>query len=219
MNREEMFAQIFKINGFQGTESKSGPGSDNIQTKTIKEEIVKLCKEFSIKSFIDAPCGDVMWFQYIWPELDGQLEKYLGCDIVKDIIGSNNFIFEDLKFNTFKPEFKQLDLVVDPLPEGDLLLCRDCLVHLSLASALQFLDNFRKSNITYLLTTTFTRKDRVNYNYPDGTGWFPISLNKYPFNLPQPIKIINENCTEGNMGYTDKSLALYRREDLITCGV
>jgi hypothetical protein len=30
-----------------------------------------------------------------------------------------------------------------------------------------------------------------------------------PFNFPKPILVINENCTEGVMNYTDKSLALW----------
>jgi hypothetical protein len=46
------------------------------------------------------------------------------------------------------------DLTRDPLPKVDLVLCRDCLVHLSFDDIYESLDNLRRSGSMLLLTTT-----------------------------------------------------------------
>lgn len=94
-----------------------------------------------------------------------------------------------------------MDITKDRLPTGDLILCRDCLVHFSLS------DNFKASQSRYLLTTTFTN---LTFNQEIRTGsWRPLNLEIEPFNFPKPILVINENCTEGEMNFTDRSLALW----------
>lgn len=69
------------------------------------------------------------------------------------------------------------------------------------------LNNFIASQSRHLLTTTFTNH---SCNHDIRTGrWRPLNLGIEPFNFPKPILVINENCTEGEMNYTDKSLALW----------
>jgi hypothetical protein len=71
--------------------------------------------------------------------------------------------------------------------------------------------------------STFFRRDDGWYVRTDGpdqnlditTGdWRIINLEKAPFNLPEPIKIINEKCTEANGSYADKSLGLWKLQQL-----
>ena len=77
--------------------------------------------------------------------------------------------------------FMVLDLTRDPLPPSDLVLCRDCLVHLSHADIRRALRNILRSGVPYLLTTTF----------PDGaenedivTGdWRVLDLQRPPFSF------------------------------------
>ena len=100
-----------------------------------------------------------------------------------------------------------MDITKVRLPTGDLILCRDCLVHFSLSDIHSALNNFKASQSRYLLTTTFTN---LTFNQEIRTGsWRPLNLEIEPFNFPKPILVINENCTEGEMNYTDKSLALW----------
>ena len=35
-----------------------------------------------------------------------------------------------------------------------------------------------------------------------------------PFNFPPPLRLVNENCTEGDGAYGDKCLGLWRLADL-----
>jgi hypothetical protein len=127
---------------------------------------------------------------------------YIGVDIVSKLIEENN-----RKYASHNRQFLNFDITHDLLPKADLILCRDCFVHLSFADIHAAISNFKKSGSKYLLTTTFTNVTR-NMDIKTG-GWRPLNLEIEPFNLPKPILIINENCTEGNMAYTDKSLALW----------
>lgn len=105
-----------------------------------------------------------------------------------------------------------LDLTRDRLPTVDLVLCRDCLVHLSFAQAQQALANIAASGARYLLTTTFTGRSE-NADIPTGK-WRALNLQRPPFNLPQPLELINERCTEKDGRYADKSLGLWPVADL-----
>lgn len=133
--------------------------------------------------------------------------NYTGADIVKDLIQSNKERYEGNSIC-----FQNLDLIRDKLPKVDLIFCRDCFVHLSFEDIFQAFRNIRKSQSEYLLVTTFT--DRKN-NRDIATGqWRTINLEVAPFVLPQPLKIINEGCTEGEGAFEDKALGLWRIADL-----
>jgi hypothetical protein len=110
-------------------------------------------------------------------------------------------------------EFKTLNLTSDALPECDVILVRDCLVHLSYKDIYAALKNIKSSNCKYLLTTTFTDTKRTNYDILTG-DWRPINLTKKPFNFSEPVLVINEDCTENKNSYKDKSLALWGIKDL-----
>ncbi|MGE7610416.1 class I SAM-dependent methyltransferase, partial [Peribacillus frigoritolerans] len=115
----------------------------------------------------------------------------------------SNFIGSDQN----NVQFFHMDITKDRLPTGDLILCRDCLVHFSLSDIHSALNNFKAGESSYLLTTTFTN---LTFNQEIITGsWRPLNLEIEPFNFPKPILVINENFTEGEMNYTDKSLALW----------
>lgn len=48
-----------------------------------------------------------------------------------------------------------------------------------------------------------------------GKNFFrPINLQCAPFNLSEPLEIINESCTHADGEYSDKSLGLWRISDL-----
>jgi hypothetical protein len=46
--------------------------------------------------------------------------------------------------------------------------------------------------------------------------WRTVNLEKEPFNLPKPLRILIENGTEGYLGetYADKSLGLWLLRDI-----
>jgi hypothetical protein len=128
---------------------------------------------------------------------------YIGGDIVESIISQNN-----RKFKSENKKFEVLNIIVDRLPQCDLLLCRDCFVHLSNEKVEQALENIRKQKIKYLLTTSFPA---TKNNKDILTGeWRPVNLELPPFNL-KPIASFNEGCTENEERvYSDKSLILIK---------
>ena len=65
-----------------------------------------------------------------------------------------------------------------------------------------------------LLTTTFAGP-RENVDITDG-DWRPLNLEKAPFHLPPPLATINEECTEEGGAYADKSIGVWRIDDLPT---
>jgi SAM-dependent methyltransferase len=194
----DTFTFIYNSNHWSGKKSVSGNGSDFSQTQEIRKRLPDLIKDLKIKVMLDLPCGDFNWMNTI----DLQVKKYIGADIVLELIESNQKKYAD-KNRTFQV----LDIIKDPLPQADLLFCRDCFVHLSNDDILKALANIRNSRIKYFLTSTFTECEK-NEDITSG-DWRVINLKKSPFFLPQPKLMINENCTEGAGTYSDKCLGLW----------
>jgi SAM-dependent methyltransferase len=200
---EEVFTDIFKSNAWGGDVSVSGPGSDAHQTKVIAAALPPLFEDFRVRTMLDAPCGDFHWMKNV--ELGGV--AYTGADIVREIVEKNR-----AEHAGRGARFECLNLVRDPLPEVDLIFCRDCLVHFSYEDIFSALRNICDSGSGYLLTTTFTDRPE-NWDIDTGS-WRPLNLQAAPFLLPAPLRVINEECTEDGGVYADKSLALWRIEDI-----
>jgi glycosyltransferase involved in cell wall biosynthesis len=200
---QEKFAQVYEQNIFRGSVSRSGEGSDLVQTEVIRREIPQLVKELGVRRFLDAPCGDWYWMQHV----DLPVETYTGLDIVEALIAKNQ---QD--FGNSKVSFQVKNLAQDTLPVADLIFSRDCLVHLALTDALKIIANFKRSGATYLLTTTFVNRE-VNEDL-GSIFWRPLNMELAPFHFPPPLKYINEGCTEGNGMFADKCLGLWRLADI-----
>ncbi len=196
---------FYEKNIFNSKESKSGEGSTFEQTKIVREILPKVFYDFGVKTFIDAPCGDFNWMKMV--DLSA-LDHYIGIDIVDKIIEVNKS-----KLANSQKEFLCLDIVNDNLPAGDLILCRDCLVHLTFEDGLKAIRNFKRSNIKYLLITTFTQRS-TNTDLINDDVWRVLNMNSSPFNFPKPLMMINEGCTEADNLFTDKSLGLYLLNDI-----
>jgi hypothetical protein len=203
-NVRARFTDFYERNVFGGRDSRSGEGSTLEQTATIASEIPRLVRELGVRTFLDAPCGDLNWMQHV--ELG--VEKYIGVDIVEAVVSANW-----TRFMSPHREFLCRDLIVDSLPTADIVLCRDCLVHLNFQDAKKVLKNFQRSGCKYLLTTTFTARE-ANEDLTGNGIWRTLNLERAPFNLPPPERVIKENCTEGGGAYADKSLGLWRLEGL-----
>lgn len=201
------FTKIYRANVWEGEESRSGGGSDFEQTTVIRAEIPTLIERLEIKSILDAPCGDFNWMKDVNLNVD-----YIGVDIVNDIITANAE-----RYGNSRRKFYSLDIITDALPPTDLIICRDCLVHLTFRQAMSALRNFKKSGAKYLLTTTFVDRGE-NSDVSGNYSWRPLNLSLPPFQFPQPIATINEKCTENNDIYRDKCLGLWVFEDLPLSG-
>src|SRR5215212_9991686 len=60
-----VFDQIVAENYWRDPESLSGAGSNLRQTETLRRELPGLLSKLSIRSLLDAPCGDFHWMQHV----------------------------------------------------------------------------------------------------------------------------------------------------------
>jgi hypothetical protein len=199
LSAKEIFTIIYETNHWKSLNSLSGTGSEISQTKSLIVDLGRLLVEMNIRSVLDIPCGDFNWMQNV----DLSNINYIGADIVEDLINSNISKYG----GRTNIKFKVLNLITDPLPECDIIIVRDCLVHLSYKDISLAIKNIKSSKCKYLLATTFTL---YYLNYDISTGdWRRINFQEKPFSFPPPIMVINENCTSGNGKYMDKSMALW----------
>ncbi len=176
--------------------SRSGSGSNVSSTKNIILELNKLIKEKNIKSILDIPCGDWNWMQ----KLNLKNVSYLGGDIVDEIIKENN-----IKFSSDRIKFESIDIIFDKLPDSDLIIIRDLLVHLKDNEIFDFFKNIKKSNFKYIAITSF---DHILQN-TKGTiddNWRPLNLTIAPFYLRQPEIKLDDSC---NGTFNEKFKKLY----------
>src|SRR5207253_2597392 len=118
---EVVFTRIWQSDSWGGSVSKSGPGSNLQQTAIIRREIADLLHELQVRRFLDVPCGDFNWMKEV--SLPPGV-TYLGGDIVEEVIRKNNE-----RYGNPVVSFTRLDILAGDLPQADLVLCRDCLVH------------------------------------------------------------------------------------------
>lgn len=199
---KSVFTSIYTTN-YWSKDCKSGDGATDNQTKEIREEIPKLLIKYNIQSVLDCPCGDLNYIK----KLFNQIPFYTGGDIVQQLIEQHKKTYLDQKFIN-------LDICKDIIPENDLILCRDLLVHFKFTDIFTVIRNIKRSKCKYLLTTTFTKRITNHDINQIGYEWRPLNLEIPPFSFPKPLYIINENCTEGNNTYNDKSLGLWEIEKL-----
>ena len=194
---EQIFTNIYDTRAWHSKESISGNGSELSQTTQIINELPFLLKKYNITSMLDIPCGDFNWMQHV--NLNNV--KYIGADIVEDLIISNQNKYPDI-------EFHHLDLTKSTLPKVDLILARDVFVHMTYNTIVAALENIIQSGCKYLLTTSFTGMN-INRDLSADGDWRPLNLLIDPFRF-KPIYLINENCTEGeNNQHNDKCLILF----------
>lgn len=197
---QAVFTHHFETRAWNNDESLSGPGSTLQYTENIRKELPILVDRLGVTRILDAPCGDFNWFQAIpWT----RSITYQGGDIVPALVAQNQS-----RYGQAGREFSHLDITRDPLPPADLWLCRDCLFHLSNEDIHRALQNFLRSGIPYLLTSTHPGCDVIR-DIPTGSFRL-LNLCLPPFRLGPPVLEL-EDWIEG---FPERRLSLWRREDI-----
>lgn len=196
---QEVFQQIYSKRLWRSAESISGTGSTIANTSQIRKSIPLLLKKFNIQSILDLPCGDFNWMQRI----DLSDIYYTGADLIQDLVEKNK------RYEKENISFLTLNLLEDKLPSCDLILVRDCLVHLSFEDLEKAIANIKRSKCVYLLTTSFIghlKNENIQTGY-----WRPLNLQGPPVNFPSPLEILADH---GQGKFYDKSLLLWEVKDL-----
>lgn len=195
----EVFDDIYQKGYWKGDEKQSisGPGSSKEVTQPIQLNLKQFITSHTIQSIGDIGCGDFNWMQ----SLISDDIQYTGYDIVKELISNNNKLFRADNI-----EFKQVNIIETPISSADLLICRDCLVHLDVKSIQHALKHIVESKPAWIALTNFNSCEK-NINITTG-NWRPLNFSLTPFNLPAPNVVLNDYNDE-------KSIAIWSYGQLI----
>jgi hypothetical protein len=197
-NPKQVFTNIFKQNWWNNGESRSGWGAELKRTVSIRAALPEFVQRHSVRSLLDAPCGDFHWMKYVhWPAGF----RYVGADIVHDLIVENRRKYPDA-------EFMELDVLHDPLPAVDAWLARDLMIHFPDQAIRLALNQFRQSGIGFLLATTYPNApDNIDIKYGQVRH---LNLCAPPFGLPPPFEILPEDDDPD----TGRVIGVWRRSDI-----
>ena len=86
ISAKDVFSHIYRSKAWGDGDSVSGGGSNLEETKTIREKLPVLLRNYSVSSILDIACGDFYWMDKV------KLEKieYIGADIVPELVENNN---------------------------------------------------------------------------------------------------------------------------------
>ncbi len=195
-----IFNKIYRLNNWGDPETVSGPGSNLKNTEILRKELPLILKELNVKSLLDIPCGDFFWMKEIVLPLD----LYIGADVVDELVMRNKSLYGN--------KFINLDITKDKLPSTDAIFCRDCLPHFSIKLIKASLRSIKLSGAKYFFTSTYL-SCKENKDIHVG-GFRPVNFQIKPFNFPRPLKIINDPCITENGTLEDKSIGIWKIEDL-----
>lgn len=201
---KEVFGYYYERNLFGDPDSRSGTGSSLAATGTIRQALPTLLSTLNARVILDIPCGDFHWAK----EIDWTPFRYTGADIVPELINRNRALY-----TTDGLAFLTLDILTDPLPRCDLILCRDLFIHFPNDLIQSALQNINLSGAQFFLATQY---DGVKTNEDIRLGSFrPVNLLLPPFSLPEPEMRIPDNDYLKSWGRT---LALWRLDAIAQTG-
>jgi len=201
---ESKFSYIYKNKYWMNSEdgSLSGSGSSEQASQNLVNELDNFIIENNINSILDIPCGDWKWMSNI----DMRNIKYIGGDIVQDIITANQ-----QKFSNNNIHFKKINLSRDNLVPCDLIIVRDLLVHLKYDDIFKCLQNIKNHNIKYIALTHYPNITK-NRNPVWGDRWRPLNMLIDPFNLNEPDYILSDNSNDGSID-EDRVMAIWKNDN------
>lgn len=202
-SKETVFTSIWESNYWGDPDNLSGPGSNLIYTKMIREELPKIFDEFAIKSVFDAPCGDFTWMKLVLKELN---VNYIGADIVKGIIEKN------ILYETELIKFVVHDITNDKFPKTDLWICRDILFHLCYSDIVSALDLFIESNTPFLIASTHINLSHFKNKNIQSGDFRLIDLFSSPFNFPMNVLRRFDDYIEP---HPPRIMCLFSREQIL----
>ncbi|GAC1352083.1 MAG: hypothetical protein NVS3B20_06610 [Polyangiales bacterium] len=152
----------------------SGTGSTLTATTVYRAYLQAFLKEHDVKSVVDAGCGDWEFSHAVdWSGID-----YKGYDVVSSLIEKDT-----KSYGAPNIHFYTANILEDPLPAADLLVCKNVLQHLSNRDVTTFLGKLSKYKHV-LLTDGVDNSTLSSDNYDIVEGKYrPLDLTKPPFSL------------------------------------
>ena len=165
---EEIFSEIYseKCWGEGQTDVSpfySGGGSHGEDIVNEYVEVVKrlIHSQKNITTLVDLGCGDFN----IGSKLVGNVKKYVGCDVVPELIE-----FNKSKFSNKDVSFKLLDITTDKLPKGDIVVVRQVLQQLNNKQIGDVLSKIQEVYKHFVLTEHLPKRKNFRPNVDIPTG-------------------------------------------------
>lgn len=199
-----VFSEIYETNWWGSADSVSGTGSTLSSTANLRATLPSIFNTIGAKKIFDAPCGDFNWMRHVIQS--GDID-YIGGDIVSQLIDNNTEMYQ-----AERTRFVLTNIIEDDFPKVDLWICRDCLIHFSFDDILATFENFARSEIDYILTTThINRSGFRNMNIRTGDARM-IDLFSEPFLLPKSYLI---SVDDWRAPEPPKIMVLFSRKQII----
>lgn len=198
LSLSERFELLHRLGVYHHPDSASGPAATLDETAALRGALPGLIERLGVNTLLDIPCGDFAWMRAVELNVD-----YTGVDVVRELVTENQ-----KRYGNARRRFVVLDATRSDLPSVDLIVCRDLLIHLSIADCWAALRNFEASRSRFLLTSHF--ENRVTNAEIISGDFRPINLCRPPFHFPEPLEIINERSGLGGGAFTDRSMALWK---------
>ena len=112
-------------------------------------------------SVVDMGCGDFN----VGSRIRGSFGTYVACDVAPQVLEENRTRFAGLNV-----EFRQLDMITDEFPEGDVCIIRQVLQHLSNVDIVQILEKLHKYKILVLTEPLPITDFTPNLDQPTGVS-------------------------------------------------
>lgn len=190
--------------GWKNSDSLSGCGSSTKNTDRITRQLLmvrELCRPVGLRRPMrinDVGCGDLLWAKKVFYR-----SEYRGFDVCA---------WPDwpaLKADGW--ELEQANAVDDQLPDADLTIVRDVMIHLPNAMGTKLLANVTLSS-RWLLATTYVSAFRHRAFTNEGRdikitkatrNYARLDLTRAPFSLGQPLFLIPEYVSGKFLGLWD----------------
>lgn len=191
------FNEIYKKKVRLEDDSLSGQGSELKNTTLARECISTVLKEYNIKTFLDASCGDCTWIKLLFDEI----ADYTGLDVSSFIIDENKktLCFPNVRFiNDDSYSF-----LSSSNTKYNLILIRHTLEHLPTEYNLKLLTLLKEKCDYALITSALHDVENTNKTNSFG-GYAPINLLKEPYSelLGGLEKIFDDYCISEGRGLT-----------------
>ena len=211
----------------------SGPGSTLDVTSHLRNYLLSLFIRYNITTFLDAPCGGMAWVPKLLETIESQPEifpqfHYTGIDVAPNVIAKSKIEFQSKSNWSFynidmtswiswethmslrRRQIYELDVetgaeIIKHPFKYDLIMAKDVFIHLTYDYIKCSINNFKRTNSTWLLATSHNLQQQksesieggeMNVNRDVGEGemfgntieFRPIDLTLHPFYFPSPIE-------------------------------
>jgi Glycosyltransferase sugar-binding region containing DXD motif/Methyltransferase domain len=182
-----VFNNTYASQGWGKAGDGSGDGSEIEVTQCLRRLLTEQVKNFQTDKlvvFLDAACGACKW-QEVWLEdlrsLGIRIE-YIGVDCAAEPVYTAQRRLERFKefhrVSVFQIELSNVSAVI-PKGKVDILLCRDCLMHLSYSDAADVLQGLAGLSANrYLLTCSTGPNEAIETG-----GYYRVCLWEEPFGM------------------------------------